>query len=148
MPSFSIGGATREGIEVTVDGYERSPAGEYYDDNWLRVRICVSVGAFSGEYAATFLTDELASFKVQLEKLYQSLKGTASFTTMEEQLSLQISGNGKGAIQAQGDAVDDSGNRNKLYFAFHIDQTYLQSTLQELQGVTELFPVRSSQQRA
>lgn len=144
MASFSIGGTSRERVEIEVQGYERSPVGNYHDDNWLRVRISVSVGAFSGAYDAAFLTDELQSFRLQLENLYRSLGGTAKFTTLEEQLSLRFSGNGHGEILVQGVAADAPGSDNQLNFELAIDQTYLQATIQELQNVTDLFPIRAS----
>jgi hypothetical protein len=144
MASFSIGGTFRECVEVDVLGYERSPVGNYHDDNWLRVRVAISVGAFSGAYEAAFLTDELASFKGQLETLYRTLEGTARFSTLEEQLSLLFSGNGRGEIIVQGEATDAVGSSNKLNFELVTDQTYLQATLQGLRSVADLFPVRAN----
>jgi len=144
MTSFSIGGATRERVEVEVQGYERNPTGDDHDDNWLTVRVCVAVGAFSGTYSAAFLTDELQSFQVQLAELYRTLSGVAEFSTLEEQLSLQLSGNGRGEILLKGVATDFAGMGNKLLFHLAIDQTYLQTTIQEIQTVIDLFPKRVS----
>jgi hypothetical protein len=143
MPSFSIGGSSREQIEVEVIGYERSPVGEYYDDNWLRVRVSVVAGAFSGKYDAAFLTGELESFRKELDELYRTLKGTAKFSTMEDQLSLLFCGNGLGGILLKGAATDIAGIGNSLVFEIILDQTHLHNTLTELNLVTERFPVRA-----
>ncbi|MES2353110.1 MAG: hypothetical protein V4568_01710 [Pseudomonadota bacterium] len=144
MSSFSIGSNSRERIEVQVVGYKRNPVGEYFDDNWLRVRVLVVSGAFSGKYDAAFLTEELVSFHNQLIELYRSLNGIAKFSTMEEQLSLLLHGNGRGEILLKGTAIDIPGTGNRLVFELTLDQTQLQKTLAELSLVTESFPVRAS----
>ena len=141
--SFSIGGNSRERIEIQVVGYERNPVGEYFDDNWLRVSVSVVAGAFSGKYDAAFLTEELVSFQKQLSELYRSLSGVARFSTMEEQLSLLLQGNGRGEILLKGTATDLPGTGNSLVFELTLDQTHLQKTLAELSLVTESFPVRA-----
>lgn len=143
MPSFSIGGEGRERVEVQVIGYERSPVAEYFDDNWLRVQVSVFAGAFSGRYDAAFLTEELEGFRKQLDELYRTLKGTAKFSTMEEQLSLLLSGDGLGEILLQGTATDIPGTGNSLMFEIALDQTHLHKSLIELKHVTESFPVRA-----
>ena len=47
--TFSFGQSERERIDVEVFGYERQPAGEYWDDNWLTVEIRVQAGGFMAE---------------------------------------------------------------------------------------------------
>jgi hypothetical protein len=141
MASFFIGGLERQRIEVTVRGYERAPTGDYHDDNWLRVRVSVSAGGFTGRYDAAFLTAELVSFRDALRNLYSSLNGHAEFATLEEQLHLLLSGNGRGEVSLEGIAMDEAGNR--LEFGLKLDQTHLQSTLKELDEVILRFPVRA-----
>jgi hypothetical protein len=91
--------------------YERAPVGEYYDDNWVRAEVFVSVGAFKGKYTAAFLTSDFVGFREELQVLHQSLSGQATFSTLEEQLSLKLSGNGRGGISLAGVAVDAPGTR-------------------------------------
>ena len=142
MHIFSLGGNQHERIEVEVFGYERAPVGDYYDDNWLRVRVSVSAGAFSGSYDASFLTGELFGFHDQLKTLYSTLRGEAVFSTLEEQLSLDLRGDGRGEIIVRGIAIDVLGDGNRLEFDLTLDQTYLQGTLEELRRILEVFPVR------
>jgi hypothetical protein len=114
--TFSFGESQHERLEVDVLRYERSLVGEYYDDNWLTVRICVSAGGFRGATDAAILTDELARFLTHLRALHQTLGGEAEFTTLEEQLHLVLSGDGKGHIELVGDLADQPGIGNRLHF--------------------------------
>ena len=83
---FSLGQSEHERIELEVLRYERAAVGEYYDDNWLTSQIGVRAGRFRGKVDAAVLTGELASFLTSLRPLYDTLRGTAEFSTMEEQL--------------------------------------------------------------
>ena len=139
---FSIGGVEHEKIEVELTGYEREPTGEYHDDNWVRGNVFISVGGFKGNYGAGFLTDEFSRFLEELQHLYKTLKGTAEFNTIEDQLYIQASGDGKGHISIKGVAADDTGIGNRLNFNFEIDQTDLSSTIGQLKMVAKYYPVR------
>jgi hypothetical protein len=143
VATFALGGSDRERVEVAILGYERAPVGDYHDDNWLRARVTVHAGAFSGAYDAAFLTEELVQFRRQLETLYQSLRGEAKFTTLEEQLSLRLSGNSRGEILLRGIAVDIAGTGNRLEFQITLDQTHLHRVLDELREVIARFPIRA-----
>ena len=142
MPSFSLGDSESGKVVVTVCNYERSVTGDYYDDNWLSVRVKVSAGAFSGKFDAAFLTGDFVDFREQLVSLYDSLKGEANFATLEEQLSIRVVGNGRGGLSISGEAIDQPGVGNKLIFEFALDQTSLVSLLGELNEIISLFPVR------
>jgi hypothetical protein len=144
MVAFSIGELDRNNVTVEVMGYERPAAGEYHDDNWVVVAVSVSAGAFSGNFHATFVTDEFVTFRSQLRELYRTLNGEAAFTTLEEQLRLNLVGNGRGGITLTGEAFDEAGTGNCLTFEFAIDQTYLVRTLEGLDQIVATFPVRAS----
>ena len=139
---FSIGGVEHEKIEVEVVCYERQPTGEYYDDNWVRGYVFISVGGFKGNYGLAFLTDEFSRFLDELQNLYKSLKGTAEFETIEKQLYIKASGDGKGHISIEGEAIDAAGIGNRLNFSLEIDQTDLSYTIKQLKEVVKHYPVR------
>ena len=139
---FSFGHSEKERIEINVHGYEREPIGEYYDDNWLTVVIQVSAGGFCGKVSACILTSELTKFLSELHPLYQTLGGTASFTTLEEQLSLQLMGDDKGHIELFGKLADQPGIGNCLHFTLQFDQSQLCASINELEQVTLQFPER------
>jgi hypothetical protein len=142
--AFSIGGSERNNVTVEVVNYERPVSGEYHDDNWVNVTVSVSAGAFTGKFAASFLTKEFVAFRSQLRELCKALKGEATFTTMEGQLTLNLVGDGRGGITLKGEALDQPGIGNCLTFELALDQTYLASTLDGLDQVIDVFPVRAS----
>jgi hypothetical protein len=144
MLSFSLGGSDCEKILLTVHGYERALTGDYHDDNWLTVAVQINAGAFSGKFDAAFLTNDFVSFLAQLRGLYDSLKGEANFSTLEEQLSVRVTGNGHGSIVVEGEAIDQPGIGNKLVFKLAMDQTNLLPALSELDEIVSRFPIRGA----
>jgi hypothetical protein len=94
---------------VDVTRYERDASGEPSDDNWLIVQIEVSAGGFRGNTDAHIMTGEVARFASQLRPLYDTLSGVADFTTLEGQLQLHFSGDGKGHIDLEGEVRDHAG---------------------------------------
>ncbi|SPP63836.1 WapI family immunity protein [Nitrospira lenta] len=141
---FSFGHSEQERIEVEVYGYERAPVGEYFDDNWLGIEIRVQAGGFRGKAAAAIITVDLTKFLAQLQPLYQTLNGTAVFTTMEEQLSLRLVGDGKGHIELRGEVSDQPGIGNRLHFKLQFDQSQLGVSIRELEQVALQFPERET----
>jgi hypothetical protein len=128
---------------MDVLGYEREPTGEYFDDNWLSVAVEVKAGGFKGYFSASFLTGEMEAFREEAAKLYDSLTGQAKFRTLEEQLSLDLVGDGRGHIRLTGSAADQPGIGNTFAFAFTFDQTQLRSSVQSLTRLLGVFPVRT-----
>ena len=142
MAAFSLGGLEHERVTVDVTGYECAPTGDYHDDNWLSTMVTISVGSFEGRFPASFLSDELVSFRDLLRTLHDTLLGEAKFETLEEQLFLTLKGNGRGQIFLKGHAMDRAGDGNRLEFELQLDQTHLGGTLRDLDTVIETFPVR------
>ena len=116
--TFSFGQSARERIEIDVPRCERAPVDDYH---WLTVQIRVQAGGFHGDVAASILADDLARFLAQLRPLYESLSGSAEFSTMEDQLSLHLVGDGNGHIALTGEVADRAGDGNRLHFRLHFD---------------------------
>jgi hypothetical protein len=144
MIAFSLGGAEHERVAVEVMSYERAATGNYHDDNWLNVMVTVSLGSFEGAFPATFLTEEFVAFRDALRILCDTLQGEAKFETLEGQLFLKLSGNGRGQIFLKGHALDRAGDGNRLEFEVELDQTHLSGALRDLETTIERFPVRAS----
>ena len=141
---FSFGQSEHERIEIEVLRYERAAAGEYYDDNWVTSQIRVRAGGFRGQIDAAVLTGELSAFLAGLRPLHETLRGTAEFSTLEQQLHLRLIGDGKGHIELTGEIADQPGIGNRLHFTLQIDQSQLGASIHELERVTTEFPVRTA----
>jgi hypothetical protein len=138
---FSFGGPKHERIEIDVR-YERPPSGDYHDDNWLTAGINVSAGSFRAKAEVSMLTDELVSFLGQLQILFKTLEGPAELITLEQQIYLRLTGNGKGHIELKGELGEMPEMGNRLHFELNFDQTELGASIRELEKVTTQFPIR------
>jgi len=143
MQQIAFGGAKHERLEISVAGYERAASGDYHDDNWLRVNVSIAAGAFRGSFGATFQAADLLGLYTDLSQLHETLSGRVRFETLEDQLSLEFVGNGRGSIELQGEAQDQAGIGNKLIFAIGLDQTQLHQSVQSLRAAVAAFPVRT-----
>ena len=140
--TFSFGQSDSERVEVDVLRYERAPSGEYHDDNWLTAQVRVFAGGFRGKVDLAILTDELAKFLPQLRSLYEKLSGAAELITLESQLCLRVTGDGRGQIELIGEVADQPSIGNRLHFTFSFDQSQLAGSIRELERVTAAFPIR------
>jgi len=139
---FAFGQSEQERIEIDVLRYERAKSGDHYDDNWLTVEIRVQAGGFRGQADAAILATELTPFLPQLRALYETLRGSAEFSAIEDQLHLKLIGDGKGRVDLRGEVSDQSGIGNCLHFSLQLDQSQLATTIRELEQVIAKFPVR------
>jgi hypothetical protein len=144
MKTLTIGSLGGDRLSFFVLDYESPCSGELYDANWLKSRVEISVGSFSGSFGLSLMTGDFVSFLKQLDSLYQTLEGEAKFETMEGQIGFSLVGNGRGGIEVSGYAVDRAGVGNRLEFKFSIDQTYLFSTVREVRKIIHEFPVRKA----
>jgi len=129
---FQIGGTEHEFVRVDIVGSN--------GDGWLPSRITVRVGSFLGEFPSDLDVWAFARFATELRTLYESLKGTASFTTYERQLELALVGDGMGHVQVRGEAMDYAGTGNKLIFRLAIDQTEIPALLRDLTAISAAYP--------
>ena len=129
---FKIGGTDHEFVRVEVVGSN--------GDGWLPSRISVRAGSFQGEYPSDLDVWAFARFAAELRVLYESLKGTASFSSYEKQLELTLVGDGLGHVRVKGEAMDYAGTGNKLNFHLEIDQTEIPALLQDLGEISAAYP--------
>lgn len=113
-----------------------------WDRNWVKTKITVKGGAFSGQYQADIMTVDFEKFKQELSKLYDNLKGGAIFEDLEHALQLKILGDGNGHFKVQVTANDSPGiDSSKLGFTMAFDQTEIKSLVNQLDKITKAFPI-------
>jgi hypothetical protein len=134
-------------IQIEVFGYERLDATDEYDANWLRARCSITIAEFSAVLSLALVTHDVGRFAHELEQAVQLLKGTASFSTPEAGLAVEIkfttAGHAEilGSARSQRSCVPDV---SVLSFSFETDQSFLAQTVRELKAIVSRFPVRNS----
>lgn len=134
MASFKLGTEAGDHLIVEIEGRPDER------DDWVSATISVHAGAFSASIDATLVTCDFPRFRTQLESLYKTLSGSATFDTIERQLLMNCVGNERGGIEINGIVQDRFGDGNELTFRFDIDQTYLPKVISELQEIEVEFP--------
>ncbi|MGB6406561.1 MAG: hypothetical protein WBF39_03740 [Planococcus donghaensis] len=86
-----------------------------------------------------FSTGQVYEFFVQLQKAYQSLKGRVIFMESDNNLDLSLHFNQFGQINIKGNFQEVSEPENSLQFEFESEQSYLVSTLQQLQRIVDYY---------
>ena len=144
MKCVVINGANGERIEIAINGYERDANGDFHDSNWVYSIITFSLGEIRGCVHATMLTYEFVEFKKNVQDLYRSLVGQAKFETMEGQLEITLTGNGRGGIAVNGIITEKPGHGIKVIFELAIDQTYLPDIISGLSEINSKYSVRQA----
>lgn len=114
---------------------------DYWDGNWIDCELEIVAGGFRGSVRADLRSEEFHTFLQEVEGLSRAVQGTASFTTMEGQIALALTGDGKGQVRVTGEAIDVAGIGNRLQFGFDVDQTYLPQICRSLDHFLAAFPV-------
>ena len=134
-------------IQIEVFGYERPDANDEDDANCLRARCSVTVAEFSAVLSLALVTHDFARFTDELEQAVQLLKGTATFSTVEEGLAIEIKFTTAGHAEVFGSARSQTSNVpdvSVLSFSFETDQSFLAHTVRQLKTIVSRFSVRSS----
>ena len=84
-----------------------------------------------------FSTGQVYEFFIQLEKCNHNLKGNATFSESENILKLDLSFNRLGQINIQGHFQELAHQENILQFEIESDQSYLESTIQQLKNIVD-----------
>jgi hypothetical protein len=134
-------GGERGGIRLKVLGLSHPDSTDFWDGNWLRTSVVAHVGGFTGSYATDLRADEFRKFCEELRQLYQTLRGDATFETLEGQVVLVFSGDGLGHVAVKAELMDRAGTANLLRCAFDIDQTYLPAIIESLRTLDATWPV-------
>lgn len=112
-----------------------------WDRNWIKSKVTVKAGGFSGRFSCDLMTTDFERFKRGLTLLYDKLDGTASFDTIEGQVEIKIKGDGIGHFEANCFVMDQAGIGNKLDFEINFDQTIIPEMIRQLNDITTTYPI-------
>jgi hypothetical protein len=129
MPlDIPFGHPDRESLVLSLDLPAKTDSG--YE--WISSRAQVHAGKFQGAADLYLEAGDLKRFSEPVETLYRTLKGEAALNTIEDQISLLLTGDGKGHIELKGTLLDRCGTGNRLNFVLQYDQTLLWQTVSAL----------------
>ena len=140
-PRLIIGLESSEYVSIQIIRRCYPEATDYDDGNWLDVQIEVRAGAWFGRFKGCLRAEEFEAFRHEIAALHEQLEGTAEFSPMEPWINLKLSGNGRGGIELEGEAIDQVGTGNTLKFGWEMDQTYLPGIIRALDSIIGQFPV-------
>jgi len=142
MNGFRIGRGVSEYLNVQVTGRSHPGSEDYWDGNWVNADIEIDAGSFQARYGAYLRVEELKDFRDAVARLYSFDSKEAKFQTMEEQLHINITGNGLGHFTAECEALDQAGIGNRLVFSLEFDQTEIPEILKGLDATVREYPVK------
>ena len=112
-----------------------------WDRNWVRTKVTVKGGAFSGQFTADLMTTDFELFKRDIKNLDKDFKGTAKLEPLEGQIIINVTGDGLGHFEVKCEATDQPGYGGTLSFSLSFDQTELHRLINELDKITKAFPI-------
>ena len=119
-------------------------ATDSWDRNWLDVKIEFKVDSFYGHFNGDFMTVDFESFKQQLRRLYDNLKGYANFDCTDNFVKIRMVGDGLGHIEANCIVSDDGGFSKSFEFKLELDQTQIPDIIHNLNELTKAYPIEGS----
>lgn len=139
METFTIKGTT-DFITITFDEvYDFPDKTCYWGGYDTRVKIEIKSGNFVVHSSLYSSTGEIYEFYAKLKECNDKLIGTAVYKTYEHNLDLTISYDKTGHVNINGKYSDQNQYNNILQFEFTSDQTFIQSTIKELELIVDKY---------
>jgi hypothetical protein len=121
-------GSDSEYVKITLP----SP---YASEGWCQAPVEIAVLCFRGRIEPWLEAGDIEDFASQLRSVYESLEGEAKLTPREEQFTLRVQAKTGGHVTVSGVAWSNATFENKLEFTLELDQSFLPSTLAQLEEV-------------
>ncbi|MFJ7971350.1 hypothetical protein [Psychrobacillus sp. NPDC096389] len=86
-----------------------------------------------------FSTGQIYQFFIQLQKCYNELKGSVTFSETENNMKIELNFNRFGQINIQGYLQEVTHQENILHYEFESEQSYLISTLRQLNSIVDYY---------
>ena len=138
--SFTLNGEGGR-LEVGILSYENLRPQTVSDANWLRARVGFEAGGCVLRTEAALTTQDVKCFLDELEGAVFALEGSASLTTDERSIGVQVRVGRTGAAQVSGELEELGTARIRVAFEFSSDQSFLVNTLAELRCIYLKYPI-------
>ena len=109
--------------------------------NWVKTKVIIKGGAFTGNYIAPIPSDDFKYLKKQIEPFYENLNGELEFNDLKHAINLKIKGDGIGHFSVDVTARDYPGpDFSELLFTIVFDQTEIKNLINQLDKIIKQFP--------
>ena len=146
--SFHLGNESSSYVAVEVSERQHPHTTDFWDANWVVSTVEVAAGPWRGRYPASLRSEEFATFRDQLTRLYNDTgAGPAKFDSMEPWLRLTVERTDRlGHLTVAGEARVEPffDQHNTLQFVIELDQSFVPEALRGLAEILEEFPVIGS----
>lgn len=132
------------GLSIWVLGRQFLDQNDYWDGNWLYVRVRVEAPGATVEARGPIIhASELMSFTKELEQLDSTLTGNASLKCMEPNLDVLIRGDKHGQATTTIRITPDHMTQSHE-FIFSIDQTYFKPVIAQCRKIFSDYPIKGT----
>jgi hypothetical protein len=130
------------GLSIWVLGRQFADYDDYWDGNWLNVRVRVeATGAVVEAQRPIIHVSELVTFATELERLDTTLVGNASLKCTEPNLDVAIQGETHGHATVRIKVTPDHMTQSHE-FVFFIDQTYFKPLIAGCRKILSDYPIK------
>ena len=130
------------GLSIWVLGRQFPDQNDYWDGNWLNVRVRVEpTGATVEAHGPIIHASELESFTKELEQLDSALTGNASLKCMEPNLDVVIRGDKRGQATMTIRITPDHMTQSHEFIC-SIDQTYFKPFIAQCRKILSDYPIK------
>ncbi len=132
---------TEKKLVIEVFGRLYPNETDCWDRNWLNTQVLVKTKEFSGKVSMKTLTDEFVSFYQALMLLTKGTNEDAEFTTMEDQLGINIHRQQKEKYLLKGKLVGTRPDGGLIEFIFHLTEDDLNKFIEDVYTITKEYPI-------
>lgn len=130
------------GLRIWIHRRQFPDSADYWDGNWLEVTAgCGGSGATVFATGPIIHLSELDRFRAESENLLKELKGEASLSCIEPELSAVLKSGPHGHITMEVSITPEFMSQ-RHWFQFEIDQSYLPSFLGQCHAILDAYPIR------
>ena len=134
-------------MSLWVDGRQFPDTSDYWDGNWLMIRVRMEARGAKVECAgAVLMTADIERFRDQLSAMADTLTGEATLAGLEPELSVILKIQQRGHIDGLVEITPDQLNQQHR-FQVETDQSYLPALIQSCNSILSRFPVINTSER-
>ncbi len=114
-------------------------SGKEDSEGWLQGTVVFELYGFHANFGMSIMLNDFYPFIEQLKNLNKSLKGSASFKNIEDNIDLFFEGDGIGHIKTKGILKHSTNPFLSTSFEIDTDQTFLPEMISQLETILEYF---------